>query len=703
MRDEAQTERSRIEESQYMEQITREPEKTVIPMWQSTYEAEEKRVTSISDMARRLRNAFIATLALFVAITLIPLDGRITLGIDIETPVRPEILALILATVAVAYGGVFLFSAAWRALKKRTANTTMLVSLAIIIAYTYSVVFTLFVPGTTLYGVVTLIIALTLLDYWVETLAWGRATEPVRRLIDLRPTMAHMITSRGIVTVPVERVTEGEILVVRPGENVPVDGVITEGEAAVDMSEIVGESPVIKKGVGDEVIGATRNLDGTFKMRVTRIGDKTLLSKIIGLVGEAQRSRTERQKSINKVVSYFVPGVILAAALASSVWGIAAGQGLEFALLVAVATLIVASPDSLVLAAPIVNMVATGYAVRRGILIKDAKILESASDIDMVIFEKSQGLTEGRPHITDVFHVGKLTEAGFLRLAAGLGKASNYEFSRALMNEAEKQVGIAIPHPQEYTTIEGYGVIGEIETRTILLGNKRLMLDKSIDLEPVEDRAIELSRQGRTIVYVAVDGRIEGILGAVDDIRPDAKKAVKDLHGVGISVGMMTNDNFETAVTIADELNIDKVYADVLPESKVDIIKELQTQGMRVAMVGNRKKDADAIGQADIGAAIIADENIEFDGAEVLLLSRCPFDVIDVIALGMVSESKTNQNVMGAIIYNAATIPIAMGLLFSALGIFLGPEIAVILMSASTIAVIANSLQLEAVIDSMRT
>lgn len=703
MRERAHMERSRIEESQYMEQITREPEKTVIPMWQSTYEAEEKRAISISDMARRLRNAFIVTLALFVATALVSVEGRITLGIDLDTPIRPDILGLLIATAAVAYGGIFLFTAAWRALKKRTANTTMLVSLAIIAAYIYSVVVTLFIPGTTLYGVVTLIVALTLLDYWIETIAWGRATEPVRELIDLKPTMAHIVSSRGVVTVPVERVREGEILVVRPGENVPVDGVITEGEAAVDMSEIVGESPVVKKRVGDEIIGATRNLDGTFKMRVTRIGDKTLLSKIIGLVAEAQRSRTERQQSINKVVSYLVPGVILAAALASSVWGISAGQGLEFALLIAVATLIVANPDSLVLAAPVVNMIATGHAARRGIMIKDTKILEGASEIDMVVFEKAEGLTEGKPRVTDVFHVGKLTEAGFLRLAAGLGRASSYELAGAIINEAEKQVGIAIPHPQEYKPIEGFGVVGEIETRTVLLGNKRLMLDKGISLEPVEDRAIELARQGKTIIYVAVDGKIEGILGVVDNIRPDTKKAVEDLHGAGISVGMMTSDNFETAVTIADELNIDKVYADVLPEGKVDIIKELQDQGMRVAMVGNQKKDANAIGQADIGAAIVADENVEFGDAEVLLLSKCPFDIIDVIALGRVAESKTNQNVMGAIIYNAAAIPIAMGLLFPTLGVFLGPEIAVILVSASTIAVIANSLQLKAVIDAMKT
>jgi len=703
MREKAHLERSRAEESQYMEQITREPEKTVIPMWQSTYGVEEKRALSISDMARRLRNAFIVTFALFVATILITPEGRITLGIDLDLPIRSDILGLLLATVVVIYGGIFLFTAAWRALMKRTANTTMLVSLAIIFAYIYSVVVTLFIPGTPLYGVVTLIVALTLLDYWVETIAWGRATEPVRKLIDLKPTMAHVVSSGGVVTVPIERVAEGETLVVRPGENAPVDGVIIEGEAVVDMSEIVGESPVTKKGVGDEIIGATRNLDGTFKMRVTRIGDNTLLSKIIGLVAESQRSRTERQQSINKIVSYLVPGVILAAALASSIWGTAADRGLEFALLVAVATLIVASPDSLVLAAPIVNMVATGYAARRGILIKDAEVLESASGIDMVIFEKAEGLTEGKPRVTDVFHVGKLTEAGFLRLAAGLGKASNYELAGAIIGEAEKQVGIAIPHPQEYKPIEGYGVVGEIETRTVLLGNKRLMLDKGINLGPVEDRAIELSRQGKTIVYVSVDGKIEGILGVMDNIRPDTKKAVKDLHSAGISVGMMTSDNFETAVTIADELNIDKVYADVLPEGKVDIIKELQIQGMRVAMVGNQKKDADAIGQADIGAAIVADENVEFGNAEVLFLSKCPFDFIDVIALGRVTKSKTDQNVVGATIYNAVTVPIAMGLLFPTLDVFLGPEVAVILMSASTIAVIVNSLQLKAIIDSMKT
>lgn len=698
MREKAHMERSRAEESQYMEQITREPAKTVVPMWQSTYEGEEKRAISISDMARRLRNAFIVTFALFVATILVSTNGRIAVGLDLDLPVRSDILELLLATAAVAYGGVFLFTAAWRALRKHTANTTMLVSLAVIIAYVYSVAVTLFIPGTTLYGVVTLIVALTLLDYWVETIAWGRATESVRTLIDITPTMAHILTDRGVVTVPVERVKEGETLVVRPGENIPVDGVITEGEAAIDRSEIVGESPVVKKGVGDEVIGSTRNLDGTFKMRVTRVGGETLLSKIIGLVSAAQRSRTERQRRVNRLVSYLVPGAIVAAALASSIWGIATDQGFEFALLIAIATLVVASPDSLVLAAPIVNMVVTGYAARRGILIRDTKILGSASEVDMVVFEKSEGLTEGKPRVTDVFHVGKLTSAGFLRLAAGLGKASDYELAGAIINEAEKQVGIAIPHPQEYKPIEGYGVEGEIETRTVLLGNKRLMLDKGINLEQVEDKAIELARQGKTIIYVAVDEKIEGILGVVDDIRPDTKEAVKDLHDAGISVAIMTSDNFETAVTIADELNIDKVYADVLPEGKVDIIKELQAQGMRVAMVGNQKKDADAIGQADIGVAIIADESLEFGGAEVLLLSKCPFDVIDVIALGRLAESKTSQNVMGATIYNAAAIPIAMGLLFPALNVFLGPEIAVILMSVSTIAVIANSLQLKTII-----
>ncbi|MHB8840420.1 MAG: heavy metal translocating P-type ATPase [Candidatus Aquicultor sp.] len=676
------------------EYAVRDEKNTVSPAWQSVYEFKTERVVDMPEMAGRFRNAFVVTLIMALAIIVTSPANRPFTGFAATPPIGENVLHFVLATIAVLYGGRFFYTSAWLALRRGATNTALLVTLAVLVAYAYGIVASFAVPGTIFFEIATVVLALILLGHWMEILAWERITEPVQSLYTALPTLANVITDEGVETVPLQKVHAGDSIGIKAGDTIPVDGIIVEGYGLVDESIVTGNPGLVEKDLRDEVLAATVNQAGEFTMKAVRTGDSTVIRQMIKIAENAQQTRTPLQQTMETVVSYFIPTVIILAGLAALLWGFAGHRGLAFALIIALATLAVAGPNALALAVPTAVLVGAGVGLRKGLLIKNSAVLERAATIDTVVFGKTGCLTEGTPRVSDIYHIGKLTEAGFLRLTAGLEKGSKSDIARAIVTAAEEQVSIAIPTPEEHRQMPGYGTVGKIETRTILVGNKRLMVEKDINTVMVEQKADELAKQGKTIVYVAVDGKIEGIIGIYDPLRSSSAEAVKRLHGAGINVMLITEDNYTTAKAIADEVGIDKVYAEVPVAAKADIINELQHKGRHVAAVSASSNDASTLGQADIGVTFTSGTQLASLPGHVVLVKNNPVDVVALLDLGKDVTAKLQQNLSLAIAYNVVALPVAAGVLYPVSPVVLRPEIAAVVVSLSTLAVMANSLRL---------
>lgn len=650
----------------------------VNPTWQSVYELKPERVAGMADVAGSFRNAFIFTFILTLAILVIP----------------SALIRMVLATAAVLYGGRFFYTSAWRALRRGTTNAAVLVSLAVLIAYAYGIATFVSTPRTIFFEVATVVLTIVLFGHWMETLVWERITDPVQSLQRSLPSLAIITTDGAETIVPLEEVHAGDSVLIREGDTIPADGIIIEGYGLVDESLISGNWKPAEKDLRDDVFAGTVNLAGTFTMKVTRTGGATVIAQMARIAEDAQRTRAPMQQSVEMAASYFIPAVIIAAALAAIIGNLVADKGLAFALITAIATLTIAGPDALSLSVPTAMLVAVGVGLRRGILIKTTMALERAALIDTVVFSKTGCLTEGIPRVSDIYHVGTLTEPGFLRLTAGLEKGSKSNIAKAIVMAAEERVSISIPTPEEHRQMPGYGTVGKVETRTILVGNKRLMAEKDINTIEVEQKAGELAKQGKTIVYVAVDGKIEGIIGVYDPVRPSSKEAVEKLHDTGRNVILITDDNYTTAKAIADEVGIEKVYAEVPVAAKADIINELQHKGRHVAAVSASRADSSALGKADIGIAFMLATAPGSEPGQVVLIKNDPIDVVTVLDLGKSVATKIKWNLGLAIAYNTVALAVAVGVFYLLTGLALRPEIAAVTASLSTLAVMANSLRL---------
>ncbi|OIO84453.1 MAG: copper-translocating P-type ATPase [Candidatus Aquicultor secundus] len=672
----------------------REEKNKVSPAWQSVYEFKTEYVVDMPEMARRFRNAFVVTLILALAIIVTSPANRPFIGFVVTPPIGENFLHLMLAAIAILYGGRFFYTSAWLALRRGATNAALLVTLAVLVAYAYGIVASFTIPGTIFFEIATVVLAVILVGHWMEILVWERITEPVQSLYNALPELANVVTDEGVETVPIQKVHAGDTIVIRAGDTIPADGIIVDGYGLLDESVVTGNPEPVEKDLKDDVLAATVNQVDEFTMKAIRAGDSTVISQMITVAENAQRTRAPLQQTMETVVSYFIPLVIIIATLAAVLWGFVGDKGLVFALIIALATLVVAGPDALALAVPTAILVGAGIGLRRGILIKNAAVLEKAAIIDTVVFGKTGCLTEGNPRVSDIYHVGKLTEAGFLRLAAGLEKGSKSDIARAIVAAAEEQVSIAIPTAEEHRQMPGYGTVGKIETRTILVGNKRLMAEKDINTVLVEQKADELAKQGKTIVYAAVDGKIEGIIGIYDPIRSSSAEAVKKLRDAGINVTLITDDNYTTAKAIADDVGIDKVYAEVPVAAKADIINELQHKGRHVAAVSASSNDASTLGQADIGIAFAFGANLASEPGQVVLIKNDPIDVVTTLELGKDVAAKIRWNLILAIAYNVVALPVAAGALYVVSGVVVRPEVAAVVVSLSTLAVMANSLQL---------
>jgi Cu+-exporting ATPase len=586
----------------------------------------------------------------------------------------------------------------WDALKHRSANMHTLIAIGITAAFLYSVVavaYPAIFPDPALaevfWDVTDVVVALVVLGLALELKAKGRTSEAIRKLIGLQAKTARVVRGGSELDLPVEEVVVGDIVVVRPGEKIPVDGEIQEGGSAVDESMVTGESMPVEKQAGDEVIGSTLNKTGSFKFRATKVGKDTALANIIRMVKDAQGSKAPIQRVVDTVSGYFVPAVLILGVLAFVTWYLVGPEPrLVYATIVLVTTLIIACPCALGLATPTSLTVGIGKGAENGILIRSGDALQSAQDLDSVILDKTGTITRGEPALTDVVVPRGQDDREVLRLAASLERGSEHPLGEAIVKGAEGR-GLALADTAGFAAVPGHGVSGRVGDRDVLLGNAKLMLDRGIAIDGLAKDWERLANEGKTPMYVAVDGKPAGLVAVADTVKPDSKQAIAALQRLGIEVVMLTGDNARTAAAIAREVGIEHVLAEVLPDDKVHEVQKLQLEGKTVGMVGDGINDAPALAQADVGFAIGAGTDVAIEASDVTLIKGSLMGVVTAIEISRATMRNVRQNLVGAFGYNTLGIPVAMGVLYPFLGLLLSPLIAAAAMAFSSVTVVTNA------------
>ena len=644
----------------------------------------------VQDMLRR----FIGSAILTVPIILYSPLGTSLFGRALAPPfgVSPALLGFVLTSIVVWWGGWPFVSSAARSLRQGELTMMTLIATGILVSYVYSVAVTFGLPGEPFYDAAAMLTAFSLLGHWMEMrsrLATGRAVEA---LLKLAPPTARRVRDGHEEEVPLEAVAVGDILAVRPGDTIPVDGVVIEGSSYVDESMLTGEPVPVTKGPRDEVVGGTRNQRGAFRFRATRVGADTALARIVAMVQEAQSSKAPAQRLADLAGKYLVIVALAAGVITFAAWLVFGHQGLSFALSAAVAAIVIACPDALALATPTAITVGVGRAARAGVLFRTATVLEAAAQVDTVVFDKTGTLTEGRPSVTDVVPAAGVEEAAILGLAAAADAQSEHPLATAVVEAARKR-SLVIDPPSHFEAVPGHGVQASVGGRTVLVGNRRL-LDRNGVTVGLEHEAEKLRAEAKTVLYVAAAGRMLGLIAVADRIRPTAKSAVSSLHDLDIRVLLLTGDSRATAETVARTLGIDDVRAEVLPGEKAAEVRRLEEQGRRVAMVGDGVNDAPALAAATVGIAIGAGTDVAIETAGIILMKDDPADVPVALVLARRVRRKIKQNLLWAATYNLMAIPLAAGVLYPSLGILLKPAWAALAMSASTVTVTLNALLL---------
>jgi Cu+-exporting ATPase len=609
-------------------------------------------------------------------------------------------LLLIGATIVQFWAGGIFYRAAWAAARHGGTNMNTLVAVGTSAAYGYSAFVTLWPELSARWGFefqlyyesAVIIIALILMGRWLEARAKKRTGEAIKALMGLQAKTARVIRHSIEQDVPIEQVLVGDLVRVRPGEKVPVDGVVTEGRSALDESMLTGESLPVEKGPGETVIGATLNKTGSFVFRATKVGAETTLAQIVKLVEEAQGSKAPMQRLADTIASYFVPVVLVLAALTFGAW-LLFGPSLTFALTAAIAVLVIACPCALGLAAPTAIMVGTGKAAENGILVRGGEALEQARKIDTIVLDKTGTLTRGKPAVIGVVSANGLSERDLLRLAGAVEVGSEHPLGEAIVARAQ-ELGLDLPKAEAFASITGKGVQARVDGRDVILGNRALMVQAGILLNGLEERGQELARSGATPMYVAVGGEGAGLIAVADTVRPESREAIEQLKALGLEVWMLTGDNRVTAEAIARQVGIEHVISEVLPEQKADKVKTLQAEGKTVAMVGDGINDAPALAQADLGIAIGTGTDVAMAASDITLIGGDLRTIVTAIALSRKTVDTIKQGLFWAFAYNVALIPVAMGALYVIFGILLSPVLAAAAMAMSSVSVVTNALRL---------
>jgi len=626
-------------------------------------------------------------------------------------------LLWVLATPVQFWAGWQFYRGTWAGLKHKRANMNTLIAVGTSAAYFYSVAAILspgfFAAGgreaSVYFDTAAIIIALILLGRFLEARAKGQTSEAIKKLIGMQAKTARVVRQDLELDIPVEEVIAGDIVIVRPGEKVPVDGIIKEGYSSVDESMVTGESIPVEKGAGDEVIGATINKTGSFRFEATKVGKDTALAQIIKLVEEAQGSKAPIQRLADIISAYFVPAVIAVAAITFILWYFwGPVPALTFALLNFVAVLIIACPCALGLATPTAIMVGTGKGAENGVLIRSGEALETAHKINAIILDKTGTLTQGQPVVTDVVATTGFKEEELLMMAASAERGSEHPLGESIVN-ASKEKNIHLVDATEFNAIPGHGIEARVNGQKVLLGNLKLMQEQGLSLNGLEEKAIQLSNEGKTPMFLGIEDRAAGIIAVADTLKPNSKEAVSELHRLGLEVVMLTGDNQRTATAIAREVGIDRTLAEVLPEHKAQEVKKLQEEGKVVAMVGDGINDAPALAQSDVGIAIGTGTDVAMEAANITLISGDLRGVVTAISLSKRTLRTIKQNLFWAFAYNVSLIPIAAGILYFVFGQggvppalrfflgdygFLNPMLAAFAMAISSLTVVSNSLRL---------
>jgi len=650
----------------------------------------EKQFAMQKQEIKKYRNNFLFSLIFAVPAFLI---GMIFMNIGIEVPYSGYILMALATPVQFIIGWQF-YRGAWMALKNKSANMDSLIAIGTSAAYLFSVYNIFFLPEQGQYFETTaILITLVVMGKMLEAIAKGKTGDAIRALINLSPKMATVIRNNQETKIAVDRVIIGDIIIVKPGESIPVDGIITKGNSAVDESMITGESLPIEKNLGDLVVGATINKHGSFEFKATKIGADTTLAKIIKLIDEAQGKKAPIQRFADAVSAYFVPAVIIIAIITFLVWKFLVGVPFSFALIYAVAVLVIACPCALGLATPTAIMVGTGKGATNGILIKGADFLETAHKLKYIIFDKTGTITKGQPELTDTIAFSGASENKILQIAASLEKNSEHPLAEAIVKKAEAQK-LSLTEAKNFKAIPGHGISAEINSVKYFLGNLKLMADNKIETKKYHEQLEVKENQGKTVMLLANQKNIIGAVAVADNIRETSKQAVANLNKLGVEVYMMTGDNERTARAIAEQAGITNIITQVLPQNKLEHVKKLQESGL-VAMVGDGINDAPALAQADIGIAMGSGTDVAMETGNIVLMKNDLLDVPRAIRLSKLTMNKIKQNMFWALAYNVAGIPVAAGVFYYWTGWQLSPVIAGLAMALSSVSVVSNSLLLK--------
>ncbi len=644
-------------------------------------------------MEHDLRNRFFTSLVL--SIPILWFSGHIPflpnpLG---HTGHWMHLVLFALTTPVVFYSGSIFITGSFRALRALRLDMSVLIALGVLAAYLASIYLSLSPKGTVFYEAAALLVTFVLFGHWMEMKSRRGTSDALRALFNLVPPMTIVNRSGVEQEIPTADVLVGDLVVVKPGEKIPVDGEVVSGRSAVDEALVTGESLPVEKEPGSEVVGGSVNTTGALTFKATKVGDDTVLAQITKLVETAQNSKAPGQRIADRAAAYLVVVAASAGLITFLAWQFGTNVPFATALTFAISTVVIACPDALGLATPTAVAVGIGLGAKHNVLIKDAVTLEQTAKVNAIVVDKTGTLTEGKPKVTDIATVAGVDESQFLRMAAAAEMSSSHPLALAIL-EAAKDRGLDVPAIESFENVTGLGLDAVVEGKHVLVGRKKLLEERSVDLSGVENAEIGLIGQARTLMYVAIAGRFEGILAAADPIKPSTKRFVDEMKKNGIEVILMTGDNKATGEAVGHEVGIERVFAEVLPHQKAEYVKQLQSEGKFVAMVGDGINDAPALAQADIGVAIGAGTDVAIEAADIVLMRSDPLDAVNAIILSKATVAKMKQNLAWASVYNLAAIPVAAGVFYTSLGWYLRPEVSALLMSLSSVFVAVNAVLL---------
>lgn len=641
-----------------------------------------------------IRNKFFFALILSVPIIAYSPLGTSILKLSLPQPIPAAWILLILTTPVFFYAGwIFLYSS-YHALKARTLNMAVLIAVGISAAYFASILLTLVGSSESYYEAAALLITFVLFGHWMEMKSRRGTTDALQALFDLVPPQARLIRGNKEVMVSTSEVRVGDILVLKPGDKVPVDGEVISGQTSIDEALVTGESLPVSKQKGDPVTGGSINQSGTVRIKATKVGSDTVLAQIVKMVENAQNSKAPGQRLADKFAGYLVILAISAGLLTFAAWAVFSNQGWLFALTLAISAVVIACPDALGLATPTAVAVGTGLGAKHNILIKDAATLEQTAKIQAVVLDKTGTLTEGNPQVTDVVSVAGFKKDHLIELVAAAEAGSSHPLAQTIINEAHKR-RLKLVAVKRFNNIAGLGVEAVVEGKRVLVGTERLMKNRKLSTKAIQADIDRLLAEGKTLMIIAINDKVSGVIAASDKIKPTAQNAITAMQQLGLEIVMITGDNQKTADIVAKQLGIKRYFAEVLPAQKESYVKKLQSEGRFTAMVGDGVNDAPALAQADIGIAIGAGTDVAIATAKIVLMKSDPTDIIRAIRLSKATIRKMKQNLGWASVYNIAAIPIAAGVLYPAYGVYLRPEFAALLMSVSSIFVAVNAVMLK--------